>query len=107
MKVPDFDIEQARQIVREERHLFYKHALIEAKKDGVRPDDVVYIILTGKIIEEYPERKRFLVYGTIFNNIPLHAVCDVSVPGILFIVTVYIPDSLEWIDCQIRKVKKQ
>jgi len=106
MEVFNFDIEQARQMVREEKHLFYKHALTEAKKDEVRPDDVVYIILTGKIIEEYSERKRFLVYGTIFNNIPLHAVCDVSVPGILFIVTVYIPDSLEWINFQIRKVKK-
>ncbi|MBU0599294.1 DUF4258 domain-containing protein [bacterium] len=71
----------------------------------MRPDDVVYIILTGKIIEEYPKRNRFLVYGTIFNNIPLHAVCDVSMIGILFIVTVYIPDSSEWINFQIRKVK--
>lgn len=101
-----FDIEQVRRIVCEGRHIFYKHALTEAKKDGVRPDDVVYIILTGKIIEEYPERNRFLVCGTIFDNIPLHAVCDVSVPGILFIVTVYIPDSSEWINFQIRKVKR-
>ena len=102
-----FDIEQARQMVREGKYIFYKHAIIEAKKDGVRPDEVVYSILTGKIIEEYPERNRFLVYGTIYNNIPLHIVCDVSVPDILFIVTVYIPDSLEWINFQTRKVKKQ
>jgi len=100
-----FDIEEARQIVREGKHIFYKHVLTEAKKDGIRPDDVVYIILTGKIIEEYPERNRFLIYGTIFNNISLHVVCDVSVPGILFIVTIYIPDSSKWISSQIRKVK--
>lgn len=102
-----FDIEQVRQMVREEKYIFYKHALTEAKKDGIKPGDVVYTILTGEIIEEYPERNRFLVYGAIFNNIPLHIVCDVSVPGIIFIVTVYIPDSSEWINFQIRKVKKQ
>lgn len=70
-------------MVRKEKYIFYKHALTEVKKDGIKPDDIVYIILTGKIIEEYPEKNRFLVYGTIFNNIPLHIVYDVSVPDII------------------------
>jgi hypothetical protein len=40
------------------QYFFYTHALTEAKKDGVAPEDVVHAILTGEVIEEYPDRQN-------------------------------------------------
>ncbi len=96
-------IEKIQQLIKEESYYFYTHCLIEAKKDGVCPEDIIYCLLTGKIIEKYSERKRVLIYGTIGEKIPLHVICDLSQEDIIFIVTCYIPDGREWIQYQKRK----
>lgn len=96
-------IEQIRRLIEKESYYFYTHCLIEAKKDEVGPEDLLYCLLTGKIIERYPKRKRVLVYGTMPNNIPLHVVCDLSQKGILAIATCYIPDEKQWLKYQKRK----
>ncbi|MEW6687340.1 MAG: DUF4258 domain-containing protein [Candidatus Edwardsbacteria bacterium] len=96
-------IQRIRGLIEKESYYFYTHCLIEAKKDDVGPEDILYCLLTGKIIEAYPERKRVLVYSTMPNGIPLHIVCDLSQKGILAIVTCYIPDKKEWIKYQKRK----
>jgi Domain of unknown function (DUF4258) len=56
----------------------------------------IFVLLNGKIIERYPERKRVLVYGKMLNKVPLHVVCNFSDPELLYIVTVYIPSPAEW-----------
>jgi len=71
-------IENIRDFVQNENYEYYNPAITEAKKDGVEPEDVVYVLLTGKIIERYPKRHRVLVYGTMLNGLPLHIVCDYS-----------------------------
>ena len=85
------DLEQIRQLVREGKYFYYTHALLEAKKDGVEPEDIVTVILTGEIIEEYPDRKRLLIYGRMANRLPLHVVCDHSTANLVIIPTVYVP----------------
>jgi hypothetical protein len=97
------DINLVRQYIEAERYEFYRHALTEAKKDGIEPEDVVYVLLTGKVIEEYPERGRLLIYGTMVNKLPLHVVCDLSDEDVMYIPTVYIPSKEAWIRYQIRK----
>jgi hypothetical protein len=97
------ELERIRALVRQKRHYFYTHALIEAKKDDVSPEDVVYAIRTGKLIERYPKRHRLLVYGTLRNGLPLHVVCDTGQPEVVFIVTVYIPDERQWIRYEKRR----
>ena len=97
------DLAEIRRYVIEGRYFFYTHALIEAKKDGVTPEDAVYVILNGDVIEEYPERARCLVFSMLPDDTPLHVVCDYSQGNVLLIVTVYIPDDREWISFQIRK----
>ena len=96
-------IEKIRQLIEIEAYYFYTHCLIEAKKDGVGPEDILFCLLTGKIIERYPRRKRVLVYGAMSKNMPLHVVCDLSQRGILAVVTCYIPDEKEWLRYQKRK----
>jgi YgiT-type zinc finger domain-containing protein len=47
--------------VLENRYYFYAPALTEAKKDGITPEDAVFAILAGEVIEEYsrsPESSR-------------------------------------------------
>ena len=89
-------IENIRDWVQSENFEFYSHAITEAKKDGVEPEDVVYVRLTGKIIERYSRRRRVLVYGTMLNGLPLHVVCDYSDKDMMYIPTVYIPSDEEW-----------
>jgi hypothetical protein len=97
------DIDLVREYVEADRYEFYQHALIEAKKDGVKPADVIYVLLSGKVIEEYPERERLLIYGEMSNQIPLHVVCDLADEDVMYIPTVYIPSKEDWIRFQIRK----
>ena len=97
------DLEQIRRLVREGKLFYYAHALVEAKKDGVEPEDIVAVVLIGEIIEEYPDRKRSLIYGQMSSGMPLHVICDYSAESVIIIPTVYVPDSREWVQYRIRK----
>ncbi len=99
------DIETIRRLIRDGKYYFYAHALTEAKKDGVTPEDAVYVVLTGEIIEEYAERKRVLVYGMMTSDIPLHVVCDYSNDDIILFPTVYIPSRRRWVSSRRRKTR--
>ncbi len=97
------NIDRFRRLVLDGKYFFYAHALTEAKKDGVTPEDAVHAILTGEVIEEYLDRQRILVFATISQDMPLHVVCDYSQENVLLIVTVYIPDDRLWIGFKIRR----
>ncbi|HEY4689522.1 MAG TPA: DUF4258 domain-containing protein [Anaerolineae bacterium] len=97
------DLDQIRNLVRDGKLYYYTHALVEARKDGVEPEDIIAVILTGEIIEEYPDRKRLLIYGPMANALPLHVVCDYSAEGVIIIPTVYIPSSHDWNQFRTRK----
>jgi hypothetical protein len=97
------NIDLIREYVEGDRYEFYRHALTEARKDGAEPEDVVYVLLTGKVIEEYPKRERILVYGRMKNKVPLHVVCDFSDEDVMYIPTVYIPSKRDWTKYQVRK----
>jgi hypothetical protein len=89
-------IESIGGFLKDEKYQYYSHAITEAKKDGIEPEDIVYVLLTGRIIERYPERYRVLVYGEMLNKVPLHVVCDYSDEDLIYITTVYIPSQEEW-----------
>lgn len=101
------DIGRIRKLVLDGKYLFYTHALTEAKKDGIAPEDAVRAILTGDVIEEYPDRQRVLVFAMLPHQIPLHVVCDYSQTDVLLIVTVYVPDDRLWINLRVRRKGKR
>jgi hypothetical protein len=101
------DLDGIRRLVLEGKYFFYAHALTEAKKDGVAPEDAVHAILTGEVIEEYPDRQRVLVSAMLPHKTPLHVVCDYSQVNVLLIVTVYIPDNRLWIGFRVRREGKR
>jgi hypothetical protein len=85
-------IEEIRHQLLKNRVIF-KHARVEAEKDGLDELDMREALITGRVVEDYqPERKRVLVAGSNADEIPIHLVVDFSRPDHLRIVTVYIPD---------------
>ena len=101
------DLGGIRKLIFEGKYFFYTHALTEAKKDGVTPEDAVHAILTGEVIEEYFDRQRVLVFAMLPQKIPLHVVCDYSQVDVLLIVTVYIPDDRQWVGFRVRRKEKR
>ncbi|MCH8291458.1 DUF4258 domain-containing protein [Candidatus Poribacteria bacterium] len=99
------DLEQIQGQVKKGQWRITTHAAVEATKDGVSPKDVKQIILTGKIIESYPDRERHLIYGMLsdMSNLPVHVVVDYSNDDQIVAVTAYVPDDKEWIASQKRK----
>jgi hypothetical protein len=85
---------------------FYIHALTEAKKDGIGPEDAVRAVLTGEVIEEYPDRQRVLMYAMLPGEMPLHGICDYSQADALLIVIVYVPDDGLWVGFKRRRKGK-
>jgi hypothetical protein len=88
------------------KYYFYIHALTEAKKDGIGPEDAVRAVLTGEVIEEYPDRQRVLMYAMLPGEMPLHGICDYSQADALLIVIVYVPDDGLWVGFKRRRKGK-
>jgi len=102
-----YDLQQIRNNILNGEYAISDHAIIEARKDGIEPktiEKLEWIALNGKVIEEYNERQRILIYADLEeNNLPVHVVIDYSYTDEPVIVTSYIPNSKYWIKYQIRK----
>jgi Domain of unknown function (DUF4258) len=101
------EIDAIRALIRKDNFSVTDHALTEGFKDGISVADMLQAILTGKIIERYPGRKRCLVYGHNTAAIPVHVVIDFSAGRSVDIVTTYVPQRNEWIKSQVRKKRKR
>ena len=62
--------------------------------------DIFTAILSGRLLESYPERRRGLICGEVVleadTTIYLHIVCQQDYPDQIAIVTAYIPSTREW-----------
>lgn len=81
------------------------HAFLEAFKDGILMNDIIWCLKNGKIIEQYPERQRCLIFAQLPRNIFIHIVIDYFDKKSFDVVTIYIPDEKHWIKGRIRKFK--
>ena len=101
------EIEAIREQFRNGEYAVSSHAIVEARKDGLEPHTITkleWVAIYGKVIEEYPERQRFLLYAELPDEkLPVHIVVEYSFPEEPVIVTAYVPDSRYWIKDQIRK----
>ena len=102
-----YDIEQIRALIQAGHYFVYQHLLTELDKEGIPIEQVTTIILTGRIIEEYPERQRALVAGFTGDGLPVHIVCDMSAEDIVQLVTGYMPDDRQWMGTQRRKPRRK
>ena len=105
------DIEAIRARVRDGNYLIKSHAVQHALKEGFERSHIVEAILSGRIIEEYPDDQRVLICGrtTIAKNLSLylHVVCEYADPVYTEIVTAYIPDESRWGSPPFERQRKQ
>ena len=102
------DIYWVKEQVVKGNYQFKLHALERASTRGIDPIEIKEALLSGKIIEDYPEDKRghsCLVQGKTMTGRDIHAVCGKSY-DILWIITVYEPDPREWVNPETRRVEK-
>lgn len=104
-------IEGIRERFRNGEYAISDHAIMEARKDGIEPQTVEKlegVVLHGKVIEEYPERFRLLLYTELDDlKLPVHVVVDYSVREEPVIVTCYVPESQQWVKFRRRKPGKR
>ena len=87
------------------------HAIQHAAKEGFNFSDILHVVLTGEIIERYPDRNRCLFYADIVVeriSLPLHVVCEFNpkIDMVVDIVTAYVPTAEEWISPRRRRRKR-
>jgi hypothetical protein len=81
-----------------------EHAIEEAEKDLLLLLDVKEAVLSGELIEDYPEDRRghsCLILG-YFEGRAVHAVCGMRSQKAI-VITVYCPDPKEWINDRQRR----
>lgn len=90
--VPD-DIRAAAE---EKRVFWQRHALERMVERRIRREDVIAVVLSGEIIEEYPDDRPFAsaLYLGWCNTRPLHVVIAFDASDcMVHVVTAYEPDS--------------
>jgi hypothetical protein len=95
------DILVLRKAVLEGRYEISHHAEQERRKDNLFIEDVESALLTGEIIELYPDDPRgpsCLVCGYAADGRPVHVVAGFLATGWVRFITVYVPGSEYWED---------
>lgn len=68
------DIEHIKKKFLDGEYSISDHAIIEARKDGIEPntvDKLEWVAINGKVIEEYIDRQRILIYANLIEyNLP-------------------------------------
>ncbi|MCP5106616.1 MAG: DUF4258 domain-containing protein [bacterium] len=87
------DIKWINKCVRENAYFLSGHADEERMDDNLTILEVEEALLSGRILEDYPDDRRgesCLVAGFTNSGIPVHIVCGGREDGFV-IVTIYIP----------------
>jgi hypothetical protein len=90
--------------IRKGEYRLSDHAIKRMIQRSIERSEVEQAIMSGEIIEEYPHDKyspSCLIYGETKESRNLHV--QVSLPPKVVIITIYEPDSDEWIDSRIRR----
>jgi len=100
----DMNIEEIKRKIRDNRYAYTQHAETERRVDSLTFHQVEEALLTGKILEQYPDTGRgecCLVVG-FSGNIPIHIVCGQRGEDIV-IITLYIPGPPKFADPYTRR----
>lgn len=77
-----------------------QHSLYRLRERGIKYNDVKKCIITGEIIEQYPDdypHPSCLITGVTISGKPLHVVVGTD-NEYLWIITAYYPDIEKWDD---------
>jgi hypothetical protein len=105
------EIDDIRERIRRGNYLIKSHAVIHALKEGFEREHMVDAVLSGMIIEEYPDEYRVLICGKTglsgATDIYLHVVCEYADSVYVEFVTAYIPDQQQWESPPLRRRKRR
>jgi hypothetical protein len=99
-------IDEIRKLTLDDKIIVSKHANTRMVERGVSAEDIVNLILSGDIIEDYPDDypcPSVLIFGFV-PGMACHIVVGIC-GNQLRIITVYLPDEEEWINHKERKSK--
>ena len=93
------NIQILRKLIRNQKYEISHHAQKERYEENINLEDIEHAVLSGEIIEDYPEdvRGKSCLIGGYSKQRPIHIVCAALPNGWLRIITVYIPKLPKWI----------
>ena len=100
------EIENLRGYYKKDAIIISLHAQERLRQRGIKQKDIKNCVMTGEIIEQYPDDFPFpscLIFGYTINNKILHVVAS-DEGTISRIITAYFPDNDKFEnDCKTRK----
>ena len=97
-------IDSIKDTILKGEYRYSEHVIKRMIKRFIERFEVEEAIITGEIIEEYPDDKyspSCLIYGKTKSGRDLHV--QVSLPPKVVVITTYEPEPSEWIACKIRR----
>lgn len=94
----NLEINYLRQLCTQHKIFWTSHIVVRLLQRGIMQEDVENAILTGEIIEQYPEdypNPSCLVLGLTVGNEMIHVVCGIC-DDTLWMITAYYPDLAIW-----------
>lgn len=91
--------QRIRSLAATEQVRITQHAQQEMTEEGVRLDEVLEALSSGRVLENYPEHRRgpcCLVHGVTRKGRELHVVCTSARP-VLIVITAYEPRPPKWV----------
>jgi len=92
------ELETVQDAIKEGLYFFTQHASIEAIAEDITEDHIKEAVLSGQIVENYPQHRRgacCLLSGSTKEKRTIHIVCTTKKPTT--IITVYEPKPPKWI----------
>jgi hypothetical protein len=93
------DINEIKAKVRADQYVYTQHAEIERRSDELTFAQIEVALLTGEILEQYPDTGRgesCLIVG-FAHDVPIHVVCGWRGDKVS-LITVYIPGPPRFVD---------
>lgn len=94
------DLNKLREYYRQEKVIITIHAQERLRQRGIKAKDVRNCVMTGEIVEQYPDDFPFpscLIFGKTINGKILHVVASDEGTGSR-IITAYFPDNIKFED---------
>jgi hypothetical protein len=103
-------IEEIRRKISEREFEYSQHAVDQSILRHISIKDLQEAIDNGEVIEDYPDDKygpSCLILGFTESKRPLHIHCGYPTRPLIKIVTLYEPDTENWVDFRVRRVRNE
>jgi len=103
-------IEEIREKIAKRDYEYSQHAVDQSILRHISIKELQEVIAIGEIIEDYPDDKygpSCLIFGFTKSQRPLHIHCSYLTRPLVKIITVYEPESENWVDFRVRRTKNE